>query len=101
MIQFIIRITGSLLLLAGAIYIHSNYPETKFYNFIVIALLAFFAGEGPIYAFEKSTDRIEDDSYNNNSTRQGFLICGIVVHAAAVLGGGIFLLLGALSLVNK
>lgn len=100
MVQFIIRITGSLALLGGAVYIHQSLPNTEFYNYLVIALLAFFVGEGPIYGVEKSTDRIEDEIYNNSSNRKVAVILAIGAHGTAVLAGCIFLILGCVTLIR-
>lgn len=101
MIWFVVRITGSLVLLTFAIYIHQYFPNTDFNNHLVVALLAFFVGEGPIYGLEKSTDRIEDEGFGNNSNRQVALILAIGAHWIAVIAGGIVLILGCVSLLIR
>jgi hypothetical protein len=94
MVQLIIRLTGSLVVLAAAIYIHQCLPNTEFNNYLFVALLAFFVAEGPIYGIEKSTDRIDNGEY-----RETAVILSIIFHGAAVLAGAIVLTIGCLRLL--
>ena len=99
MIWFAVRITGSLVLLAAAIYVYLSFPDTSFRNYLVIALLAFFAGEGPIQSVEKSTEIIENEGYSNNSTRQAAKVLSVIFHGFAVVAGCVFLVLAAVRLI--
>ncbi len=87
MVQVIIRATASLIFLGLAIYVHQFFPTSGFNNNLVIALLAFFVAEGPIFAIQKSSDRIDDDD-----ARMTVVILSIFLQATAVLAGVIFVI---------
>jgi len=88
MITFIIRVAGSFIFLGLAIYIHQYLPNSEFYNKLVIALIAFFVAEGPIYGIQKSSDRIDEDE-----PRLAVVIFSIVAQGIAVLFGVAYLVL--------
>jgi hypothetical protein len=94
MVQLIFRITGSLVLLAAAIFVLEYLSDSEFNNYLGVALIAFFVAAGPIYGVQKSCERIED-----NEARLTGVVLSVIVQGMAALAGIVILIIGCLRLL--